>query len=166
MHPHFTLQWCSSCVTIGTFCSMEHDTLSNFLNYQRILFVMIASLSMILFYFLTTFQLFYINFLAFRNFLQNFVFPLNLVNMTFSKIELNMSVMIWLQTETVQLLPSSLCFKTGLSHPTVSPYCLLLAYVVFTTGIAPGSRQTSNHFESCNVHTIAKPSLSWDGHLL
>ena len=50
--------------------------------------------------------------------------------------------------------------------PTVSLYCPLLVYVVFTTGIAPGSRQTSNHFESCNVHTIAKPSLSWDGHLL
>ena len=72
----------------------EHDTISNFLNHQRILFVMITSSSMTFFYFLTTSQLFYINFSALRKFLQNIFFPLNLANATSSMIESNMLDMI------------------------------------------------------------------------
>ena len=110
----------------------EHDTISNFLNHQRILFVMITSSSMTFFYFLTTSQLFYINFSALRKFLQNIFFPLNLANATSSMIESNMLDMIWLPTETVSLLPSYLCFKTGLSHSTVTLFCHSLAcFVLF-----------------------------------
>ena len=78
---------------------------------------------------------------ALRKFLQNIVFHLNLVNVNSSRIEWNMLDMIWLPTETVPLLPSSLCFKNGLSHPTVSLFYHLLACVVFTTSISPGSKK-------------------------
>ena len=166
MHPNLTLQWCISCLMIGLYCLMKHATLSIFQTQQLILYVMIASLSMMFFYFLTTSQLFYITFLAFRKFLQNFVFPLNSVNETSSRIELDISVMIWLQTETIQLPPNYLCLKTSLSYPTVALFCYLLTSVVFTTCIASGSKRILNPSGGYNTNTTVKISLLWDGYHL
>ena len=82
-HPPFILLWCTSCVMIGSWYLTRQSILFHSINHQLKSSVIIVSLLMRFFYFLTTSQLCYIIFPMLHKYLQNIWFHLSWVHVIF-----------------------------------------------------------------------------------
>ena len=162
--PVFYTAMIHFCAMIDFLNSNKSNTLLSLITHDLLLSMMILSSLMILLYFLTIFQLFFINILMSYESLLNIDYYSSWSNMTFSNHAWIILATVSLPMKNVLLYPSFLWFKTSPSHRVVFLFYSSLVCATFIIDKVLGLKLTSNCSGSCKEIIILVIFLSWNEH--